>query len=52
MLTPLPPNKRKPKFHVRTDDQHLAEESGEEVEHDGAENGTSNSGSNPPNGRS
>jgi translation initiation factor IF-3 len=44
MLTPLPPNKRKPKFHVRDADEHGKEI----VPNDDDNQGGANSGSNPP----
>jgi len=44
MLTPLPPNKRKPKFHVRSDE----EEAANRAEHEAEQRGTKDSGSNPP----
>ena len=44
MLTPLPPNKRKPKFHVRSDE----EEAANRAEHEDEQRGATDSGSNPP----
>ncbi len=44
MLTPLSPNKRKPKFHVRSDE----EEAANRAEHEAEQRGTTDSGSNPP----
>jgi len=44
MLTPLPPNKRKPKFHVRSDE----DEAANRAEHEAEQRGTKDSVSNPP----